>query len=133
MVRKIFIAVVVIAVAGSLTGIYLWNKPHKKVEDAPSIAISAVDLHKAFAANEADANGKYLKKALEVSGTVAEVDKNQDGGTMVVLQTDDVMAGVQCTMRDKNINVEKGKAVTIKGFCSDNGIMGIILTDCVMK
>src|SRR2546423_461654 len=62
---------------------------------------------KAYNANEKDADTKYLNKAIEVSGTISEVDKNQDGGTMVILQTGDPAAGVQCAMRDKGATVAK--------------------------
>ena len=34
---------------------------------------------------------------------------------------------------DKNINIEKGKEMTIRGFCTGNGITGVSLTDCIIK
>ena len=104
-----------------------------KVEDTKGIAITAIALSKEYSANEKAADAKYLNKAIEVSGMVSEVEKNQDGGLMVILQTDDPMAGVQCTMRDPGAAAAKGSQVTIKGFCSGNGITGVSLTDCVIK
>lgn len=133
MVRKIFIAVLILGTIGVCTGVYLWNKPHSKVEDAKGIAITAADLSKEYNANEKEADARYLNKAIEVSGTISEVDKNQDGGTMLILQTADPAAGVQCAMRDKGVTAAKGQNVVIKGFCSGNGITGVSLTDCVTK
>ncbi len=95
--------------------------------------MTAQALSKAYNINEKMADSLYLNKAIEVSGTVSEIEKNQDGGTMIVLQTDDPMAGVQCTMREKDVTVAQGAQVVIKGFCSGNGITGVSLTDCVMK
>ena len=133
MIKKIFITVLVLILIGVGTGFYLWNKPHKKVENAKSIAITAATLAKDYSTNEKDADAKYLNKAIDVSGTISEVDKNQDGGVMIVLQTDDPTAGVQCALRDKGANPVKGQNIEIKGFCSGNGITGVSLTDCVIK
>jgi hypothetical protein len=133
MFKKILVAILICALIGVGTGIYLWNKPHKKAEDIQGIRITATALAQDYKADEKTADTKYLNKVIEVSGTIDEVDKNQDGGTMVVLQTGDPMAGVQCSMREKNVNPAKGQQTTIKGFCSGNGITGVTLTDCVSK
>ena len=132
MVKKILIAIIALTLLGVCTGVYLWNKPHKKVEDATGITITAVTLSKEYTTNEKKADSAYLNKAIEVSGTISEVDKNQDGGIMIVLQTDDPMTGVQCALREKNATVTKGQNIVIKGFCSGNGITGVSLTDCVV-
>lgn len=127
------IAILVTTLIGVCTGIYMWNKPHKKVENVSGIAITAAALSKEYNADEKKADAKYLNKAIEVSGTINEVDKNQDGGILIVLQTDDPMVGVQCAMRDKGVALTKGQQLVIKGFCSGNGITGVSLTDCVIK
>jgi len=135
-VKKIIGAVVLVMAIGGGVGYYMWNKPRPKVEDAKGIEITATQLAKEYTADENTANTKYLSKdhdkAIEVSGTVSEMEKNQDGGFMVVLQTEDPMVGVQCAMRDKNTPDLKGKAVKIKGYCSGNGITGVSLTDCII-
>jgi len=132
-IGKLLFGILLLALIGVGTGLYLWNKPHAKVENAKSVVMTAEALSKEYNTNEKKADSLYLNKAIEVSGTVSEIEKNQDGGIMVVLATDDPMAGVQCTMREKNVAVTKGAKVVIKGFCSGNGITGVSLTDCVMK
>jgi hypothetical protein len=132
MIKKILIAIVLLIVAGVVTGYYMWHMPHQKVEDARGISITADALLKEYTANEKAADARYLNKAIEVAGTVSEIEKNQDGGLMVILQTADATAGIQCAMRDAGTVVTKGQKVTIKGFCSGSGIMGISLTDCVL-
>lgn len=131
--KKILIAVAVLILIGVCTGVYMWNKPHKKVENAKGIDITADQLSKEYNADEKSADAKYLNKAIEVSGKVSETDNNQDGGVMIVLQTDNPMNSVQCAMRDKGVTATKGQSVTIKGFCSGNGITGVSLTSCVIK
>lgn len=133
MIKKFLIAIGLLVLIGICTGIYMWNKPHKKVEDAKGISITAEALSNEYNKDEKAADVKYLNKAIEVSGTISEIDKNQDGGLMVILQTADPMAGVQCTLRDKAAVVAKGQNIVIKGFCSGNGITGVSLTDCVIK
>lgn len=133
MIKKIILALLALGLIGAGVGTYMWFKPHQKVEDAKSIVVTAVAITKEYAANEKNADSLYLNKAIEVTGTVAELEKNQDGGMMLILGTDDPMMGVQCTMREKNTTASKGQQVTIKGFCSGNGITGITLTDCIIK
>ena len=131
---QIVIIVLVLLGGGAAGAIwYVWNKPHAKVEDAKGIEVTAQALAKEYTADEKAADAKYLNKAIQVSGTVAETEKNQDGGLMVILQTEDPTAGIQCTMREKNATVNKGQNLTIKGFCSGNGITGVSLTDCIIK
>lgn len=124
-------------ILGVCTALYIWvyviNKPHEKVEDAKGITITALALAKEYSANEKKSDSLYLNKAIEVSGIISEIDKNQDGGLMIVLKTDDPSAGVQCALRDKGATVAKDQNITIKGFCSGNGITGVSLTDCVIK
>jgi hypothetical protein len=132
-IKRILIIVFIVAAVGLAIGIYQWNKPHSKVENAKSIVVTANGLSKDYIADEKGANVKYLNKAIEVSGVVSEVDKNQDGGLMLVLQTDDPVAGIQCSMRDKGATATKGQNVVIKGFCSGSDIAGVSLTDCVIK
>ena len=131
--KKILIFALVCILIGVGTGIYLWNMPPKKVENMKGITITATDLAKEYSTNEKAADAKYLNKAIEVSGTINEIDKNQDGGIMVVLETGDPTAGIQCTLRDKGANPVKGQNIVIKGFCSGNGITGVSLTQCVIK
>jgi len=133
MIKKIILFVVLAALCAGGYVYYLWNKPHKTAEAAQATVVAADALVKDFSADEKKANDKYLNKVIEVSGVISEVDKNQDGGLMVVIQTADPMAGVQCAMRDKNAQATKGQTITVKGFCSGSGITGVTLTDCVYK
>jgi hypothetical protein len=133
MMKKILLVILVIAVVGVGAGIYLWNKAPAKVEDSASSAINADDLAIAFTTNEQQANGKFLNKVLDVSGTIAEVTKNQDGKTVITLGVaSDPLSGIQCTMRESRVKAEVGKPVTIKGFCNGYTLV-VLLSDCIIK
>ena len=118
---------------GGYTVYYLWNKPHKQVENVEVIPISAELLSKEYSENEKVADSMYLNKAIEISSKVTQIDKNLDGGLMIIIQSGDSTHSIQCSMREKSISVTKGQNVVVRGFCSGNGITGVALTDCVLK
>lgn len=131
--RYIFVTILIVVSIGAIAGYRIWNKAPDKVEDIGAMQVAAADLIKEFSADEARANQKYLNKALEVTGVVSGMEKNQDGGNMLILQGDDPMMSVQCAMRDAGAAAENGKTVIIKGFYSANSLLGVSLTDCVIK
>ncbi|XZF12519.1 OB-fold protein [Chitinophagaceae bacterium MMS25-I14] len=129
--KIILILLLIVIVAGAIIA-KMWYKPHPKAENQDAISVTAASVFKEYSADEQGCNTRYLNKVLAVTGTVASVDTNQDGAIVVVLQSDDPLNGVVCTMRDKNASVAKGSQVTIKGFCS--GFVGDVkLTDCITK
>lgn len=133
--KKFLIALLLLAAAGAGVYYFVINKPHKDVATEEAIDISAPQLFAEFTANEQIANKKFLNKAIQVSGTITTIDENQDKKKFVVLQTDDMMYGVMCTMRDNEVKAAPtfavGDKVSIKGFCS--GFVGDVkLTDCVL-
>lgn len=125
--KKILLAILILVIAGVVVAYRMWTKPATKVEDVVSIEISAPELAEAFSNNEAEANKKYLNKAIAVTGTVSESEKNQDGKLVVILTGD-----VQCTMRDENEAVENGATIKVKGFCTGSNLFGVLLTDCII-
>lgn len=137
MKRKTLLTIlIVIIVAGGIgagVAYKMWNKPHAKVEDEKGIAITADELCKEFGADETAANTKYLGKALNVSGRVVKQEMNQEGALVVTVQGNDPDLSVQCTMRDKNENLDSGSNVTLKGYSSGGDMFGALLTDCIVK
>ena len=110
----------IVVLALIVVGVSVWfvlNKPNRTVANEKGMEITAAQLVKDYQANEAEANAKYLDKALQVTGTVSEVSKNQDGKVTVMLSSEDPMSGVFCTLKDE-ANLTIGFTVTIKGFCS---------------
>ena len=125
---KVFIiAVLVLIVAGSAVAYFAWNKPQRNVEDEKGIEVTAAQLVKEYQANEAEANKKYLDKAIQVTGTISDIKNNQDGNSTITLASDDAFTGVFCTLKQTTTTVNNGAAVTIKGICSG------MLTDVRLK
>lgn len=113
----VFILFAALIGAASLFFYTKWNKPHKSVENADAVQIYADDLFSAFSENEQQATEKYNGKVLEITGTVSSTATNQEGKTIVQLQTNDPMFGINCTM-EKNTTLKEGETVTLKGICS---------------
>lgn len=130
--RTIIIVILFLILAGAGIGIYLWNMPHKKVENVSGISVSVADLSGSFDQNETAANARFLNKAITVSGHVSEVLHNLDGGLMVVLTADSASNVIECAFREKDIQIKKGTDITVKGFCAGKTITGISLTSCVI-
>jgi len=130
--KKILLFLLVLVLAAAGVGIYLWNKPPETVDGKDAVAVTAEALAAAYTSDEQKANAAYLERVLEVSGTVTEVTRNQDGKTVVLLGVSDPLSGVQCTLREDNVAITPGRTVSIKGFC--NGYtMVVLLSDCIIK
>ena len=108
----------VLIVAGIGYGLYVWNKPHRDVKDEKGIIISAVAIFDSFAVNETRANTLYLNKAIQVTGEVTDIKKNQQGQTVIYLKTNDPFFGVNCTFKEDPGPLEKGTTITFKGICT---------------
>lgn len=128
--NKILLVVAILAVIAGAAVAINWNKPHPKVEDQQAIAVPAAKLYAAFTTNEQQANAAYLNKTLQVTGTVNELTKNQDGKTVLLLDAGDPLGGIQCTFRDTGFTINPGENIKVKGFC--NGFtMVVLLNDCI--
>ncbi|MBX7094074.1 MAG: OB-fold putative lipoprotein [Flavobacteriales bacterium] len=121
--KKIILLLVLAGVAiGAWYAYSEWNrKPATAADAATDFKVTAVDLMNEFNADETAATKKYLEKMLEVKGIVAEVspnDKNYD----VLLETDDLMGGVNCHLvpeqSEKAKSLHPGDEITVKGKCN---------------
>lgn len=94
-----------------------WNKPPVNIAGESSIRTDAVNLFREFSDNEQVASKTYNGNVLEVTGIVSSTGTNQEGKTVVQLQTNDPMFGINCSM-EKDAVIKEGEKVTIKGICS---------------
>lgn len=122
---------VAVLIAGGIF-LYMWNKAPETVDGKKAIAMTSINLSRVFQDNEQTGNTMYLNKVIAVNGTIAEVSKNQDGKTVLLLSGDDPLSGVQCTMRDDKGVYETGKPITVKGFCNGYTVV-VLLSDCIVE
>ena len=85
--------------------------------------------------DETGANEKYLNKITEVTGVVATVQKGQ-GGTSVMLRTNDPAHGVRCRFDQKPGQSERkyevGQSVRFKCVCSGY-VQDVEMVQCVER
>ena len=133
--KKFLFSFGLIGLLGVGFGIYMYNKPHKDIKKSTAdLKIEANQLLTDFEENEAEANTTYLDKLIEVTGTVREVSKDEEGNVSVILESENPLAGVICqldnlTAHDKT-SFESGEKVAFKGLCTGM-LMDVVLVRCV--
>lgn len=105
-------------IAGGLIILRIYTKPHRDVTKEKGVELTAQSLYDAFKTNEADANTKYLDKAIVLTGEVGAVSTNQDGNTVVDFKTNDPMVVINCTFKEKPGQLSPGQTITFKGICT---------------
>src|SRR5574343_554567 len=113
---------------GLIVGIYvayLWNMPHRDVQNTKSdYSVTSSKLVNEYLSDAKKADKKYLdeegdSKIFEVSGTASEITEDFDGQTVVLLKSPSDKAGVSCTFtketKKEAITIKVGSDVTIKG------------------
>lgn len=139
--KKSIKIVLIIVVVGLITGFstiyYVFNKPHRNVEgEAPAFKMEAAALYNEFSKDETIANEKFGNKVIQVSGSIAELSKN-DYEVSIVLNNE--VEGVNCMLDSMAIvqnktlidNLKIGDKISLKGKCDGfDMIMGVVLTRC---
>lgn len=115
----------IVVVGGSCVWFFVWNKPQQNIQQASAISINATDLFIAYSLSEAEANKNYIDKVIAVTGEVSNVSTNTEGKTVVLLKSDDLMFGVNCTL-EETTPIKTGETITLKGLCTG------YLTDVVL-
>ncbi|MCB0616313.1 MAG: hypothetical protein KDC75_23500, partial [Phaeodactylibacter sp.] len=88
-----------LALLGVGVGYFMYNKPHQNMEKAEAdMTLESTALFSAFEANEAEANEKYLDKVIKISGTVKEVNTDEEGNISLTLESGNELFGVICQM-----------------------------------
>lgn len=90
-----------------------------------------MELFRIFEEDEAQANKLYLDKVLEISGKITEITANQDMTPIIVLETENMVFGIRCTMNDSETKVQVGEAVTIKGICTGY-LSDVVITNAIV-
>lgn len=132
--KKILLALLVLAVAGGGVGYYLYEKPVADAgASATELTVGATELFAAYEADEAAANDRFLSKNLAVSGEVADVSTTESGVTTVSLVAGGLLGGVACELAPGQSaeGLSPGQQTTIKGFCSGL-LMDVVLSRCVI-
>ncbi len=131
MKRLIFLLLAILLLAGA--AYYFYGEFNRELEGAgkADYTLNCAALFSEFETDEKAANGKYLDKVVEVSGTVQDVSKNKEGKVTVTMDGG-MMFGVTCEMFDnESINkYKKGQKIKLKGICTGY-LSDVVLVRCV--
>jgi hypothetical protein len=108
---------------------YVFLKPGRNIQREKTISITASGIYQAYMHDEKKANELYLDKALAVNGKISEIKTNQQGQQVIVLESNDPIFGIVCTMSHP-IEALAGQEVNIKGFCTGY-TTDVVLRDCI--
>lgn len=124
-IKILAIVVVIGLVIGGGIVLYLFNMPHRNVQEtATDYTLNANDIVQEYLTNPTLANDKYLdeegeSKILEVKGTVSSITEDFNNQKVVLLKPENQEAGVSCTFTAAtNKSAEAltvGSTVIIKG------------------
>jgi flagellar basal body-associated protein FliL len=135
MKKKIILSVLVLIVA-FVAGVwfFIFYKPthfKRDVADEKGIVTTSKEIVKEFQTNETTANAKYLNKAVQITGEVAEAKKDQTGKTTVTIKSDDAMSNVFVTLKDGTDQPVAGTMVNVKGLCTGY-LSDVVIIDAVL-
>ncbi|MEO6542390.1 MAG: hypothetical protein ABIN74_15415 [Ferruginibacter sp.] len=116
--KIILITIATVIVAACIIVYVQWNKPHKNVQDANAMQITAPVLYGSFVTDSANARSLYVDKVVEVKGEVAKISLNQQAQQIILIKTAVDGAYINCTMEQETVGLKAGDTTCIKGICS---------------
>jgi DNA/RNA endonuclease YhcR with UshA esterase domain len=132
-IRKVVLIFSILLLAG-IAGIwyFIFYRPthyQRNVLAENSVSVTADELVNNYETNEHKGDSLFLNKAVTVTGKVTDVRKNQEGKTIIFLESKDPMSNVSCTLQSP-ANITTGNNVTLKGVCAGY-LSDVILIDGV--
>lgn len=139
--KYIIYSILVFVVIVGAIGFFMFNKGPVAVKNAAALKVKAEELYVAFAEDSVLARQAYANKILAVSGMVSRVSKNQQNQVIVMLQTNESGAFVNCTLEEEGVRPQENKPAVLKGICTgigmsdpDLGILGdVYLIRCYVN
>jgi flagellar basal body-associated protein FliL len=135
MKKFIFILVFLFALAASFYYYtFFYSKTHHRDAQAEaSVIITADSLSAAYQLDEQKANTRFLNKAVEVTGTILSIDKDQANHTTLLMGKADAFSNVSITLLSEQPITQKiGETITVKGVCTGN-LSDVIINEGVIK
>lgn len=101
---------------------YQYNKGPVNIKSASAQKIEAVQLYKAYTSDSVSAQKNFNGKVLEVRGKIEALTSNQNNEKLLLLNTGEEDAFVNCTLEEENVEgLSKGDMVSLKGICTGLG------------
>ena len=129
----ILIFIVLLASAGYYYVFVYAKNHHRDVQAEKSIVVVADSLSTAFGEDEAKANATYLNKAIQVTGAIINIEKNQAGQTTILVGNKTAFSNVSITLAmPLPSKYGVGSTITVKGVCT-GFLSDVVVTDGVIQ
>jgi archaellum biogenesis ATPase FlaH len=135
MKKIIFILAFILAISASFYYYtFVYSKTHHRdAQVETSVIITADSLSAAYQADEQKANVKFLNKAVEVTGTILSIDKDQANHTTLLMGKAESFSNVSITLTSTQPITQKvGETITVKGVCTGS-LSDVIINEGVIK
>jgi hypothetical protein len=129
----ILIFIVLLASAGYYYVFVYAKNHHRDVQAEKSIVVVADSLSAVFGEDEAKANAAYLNKAIQVTGAIINIEKNQAGQTTILVGNKTAFSNVSITLAmPLPSKYGVGSTITVKGVCT-GFLSDVVVTDGVLQ
>ncbi len=139
--RKLLLFVSLFVLALAAIGYYVYNKGPENISNRKTLPVTARELYDAYINDSLIAQNKFSGKVLLVNGVISRIDLNQQGETILSLQTNEQNAFINCSMEQSAAGLQINDEARIKGICNGIGqgdiALGIkadvYLTRCMLE
>jgi len=135
--RLLITIVILCGLVAGFAGSYFFQKKHDNLADLDAdFKLAAMELFHEYEVDENKANGVYLDKVIQISGTLAEKSKLSEEDVVLFIRAEDEIFGVSCAFSGADaeaaLALNEGAELSIKGICT--GInMDVNLVRCVIN
>jgi hypothetical protein len=130
-----FITAIILLVAAGYFYKEYQRKPADITRVEPVAKINVATIVDLYENNETKANQQYLGKIIQVSGTITDINNQQDTLINISLGDSSSLHKVSCLLDKRHMNAIKkykpGEAITIKGICT-GFLLDVELNRCVI-
>ena len=122
--KKIIWLIILFVAAGAIWyGYSEYTRSNKNYQHVtPDFTFSAADLIREYETDDSVAGLKYNGKAVEVSGNIKNIDKDEKGFYTIILGGNAGLSSVRCAMdtlyKEDAADLRVGSSVTLRGACT---------------
>jgi hypothetical protein len=133
-IKIVLFIVIFIALSAILAALYMYNMKHTDMtKSKPDFVITASQLQKEFEDDETAATTRYVKKVLEVTGTIVSIKPAANGILSISFETGSNFSSVICTFtaNTDSSKFKNGDIIIVRGECS-GFLLDVLLNNCAL-
>ena len=120
--------IIIIGIMGGGFAWWVYNKPHRNINNEIAVKVPVNTLLDAFKQNENTASTQYTDKVLALNGIVKEASKNEAGNWVVNIENDAHTGSITVAFSALQDSLQPFDSIAYKGICAgyfpeDNNIV----------